>query len=562
MKSIEKLSQKTQLKRYFARRVTNQVRLILGIWRQLNESSWSQVRYEDMRRATQTLIRFAQHFNEEAHRRAAREILQCLDLIDPQEPNPSPELLHNLTEVIHNLSQLALRRGDPRETQSPNALSPKKPIYIAFADPEEAFVLSEQLEFFGFRVLVTTTAVEFQAEMESRQPAAILLDVEFAHNEVSENINEHTTKDHNTKEHHKKETGIELLQKCQQLFDKPVKTVMYSAQPADIFTRLQATRAGGCYFHQGHLELGRLVEQLDNMIQLTPPSPFRVLIVDDSKSQGAATKKILNNGGLIAEHIIDPLGIFEAIEQYDPEILLLDMYMPSCSGEELAQVIRQLEEFHHIPIIFLSAEDDPEKQASIMGSGGDDFLNKSVEPKNLVAEVKARGYRARAIVDLMYRDSLTGLLNHSRILREMRLEIDKALVSGQSLCFAMVDIDHFKSVNDTYGHAEGDRVIKRLAMFLKQRLRKTDAVGRYGGEEFAVVLPNTTLEDAVIFLNDIRDHYSQFRYSTKEGEFSSTFSCGIAQLTQSNAESITIEADEALYDAKRGGRNRVCTYRS
>ena len=215
----------------------------------------------------------------------------------------------------------------------------------------------------------------------------------------------------------------------------------------------------------------------------------------------------------------------------------------------------------HIPIVFLSAEEDKEKQVSAMGFGADDFISKSEEAKYLVAEIKARGRRARELVTLMHRDSLTGLLNHTRILKHLHQEIDKALSSGTPLCFAMVDIDHFKSVNDTYGHPEGDRVIKRLAMFLKQRLRKSDFVGRYGGEEFAIVLTNTTVEDAKVFLNDIREQYSKFRYHSSKGEFTSTLSCGIAELTEQNQNFITVSADEALYDAKRGGRNRVCIAR-
>jgi len=547
MNDKQRASHKQQLKRYFAKRVTNQVRLMLGLWRQLNESSWSAERLADMVNATHTLIRFAQHFNEENHRRAGREILQYLEMFENKNTPPSPEILHQLTKVIHALGELALRRDDVLQDKS-SAMSPKKPIYIALAAIEEGFILAEQLEFFGFRVLLTSTVAEFRSEMASRRPAAVIMESIFGAQDVGLNTSGGPP-------------GIELLRQCQLNYNQPVKAIVYSQAPADIFTRLMATRVGGVYFHQNQLELGPLVEQLDIITQLTPISPFRVLVVDDSKSQGTATQKHLNQGGLIAEHIEDPLMVLDAIESFDPEIILLDMYMPSCTGTELARVIRQVEAYHHIPIVFLSAEDDPEKQASMMSSGADDFLNKSVEPKHLITEVKARGFRARTIVDLMYRDSLTGLFNHSRILRELKIEIDKAQVSHDSLCFAMVDIDHFKSVNDTYGHAEGDRVIKRLAMFLKQRLRKTDTVGRYGGEEFAVVLPNTSLEDAVIFLNDIRNQYSQFRYSTKDGDFSSTISSGIVQFSGANVESITVEADEALYDAKRGGRNRVCVYR-
>ena len=538
--------QQTQLRRFFAKRVTNQVRLILGVWCSLNDGQWSKVGLDDLRNATQTLIRFAQHFNEESHRRAARQIMQCLDLVDPHTLTPTPEILHELTELIGQLSQLAVRRSDTEEGDTPNVLNPKKPIYIALQDLEKAFQVAEQLDFFGFRTLVTTTLFEFESEMKTRRPAAVILDMAFA-SEVEA-----------TQFKDREKSGIEVLQRSQLDYETKVESIVFSARPANIFVRLLAARAGARFFHTGQLEVGKVVEELEMITQLMPPSPYRVLIVDDSKSQGLATQRTLNQGGLITEVINDPLLILDAIERTNPEILLLDMYMPTCVGTELAQVIRQLEEYHHIPIVFLSAEDNKAKQVSAMGVGADDFINKSEEPQYLVAEIKARGRRARELVTLMHRDSLTSLLNHTRILKTLQQEVDKALSNNTSLCFAMVDIDHFKSVNDTYGHPEGDRVIKRLAMFLKQRLRKSDYVGRYGGEEFAIVLTNTTLDDARVFLNDIREPYSKFRYHTIKGEFTSTFSCGIAQATEKNRDFLTVRADEALYDAKRGGRNRVC----
>ncbi len=123
----------------------------------------------------------------------------------------------------------------------------------------------------------------------------------------------------------------------------------------------------------------------------------------------------------------------------------------------------------------------------------------------------------------------------------------------------MIDIDHFKSINDTYGHPVGDRVIKNLAMFLKQRLRKTDFIGRYGGEEFAVVLTNTRLRDAITIFDEIRKRFSQLKQSSgnSKKDFNVTFSCGIVALDESNHERMAVECDEILYDAKRGGRNRV-----
>jgi len=150
------------------------------------------------------------------------------------------------------------------------------------------------------------------------------------------------------------------------------------------------------------------------------------------------------------------------------------------------------------------------------------------------------------------------LYNHTHSLQLLEDASSRARRDGQPLCFAMIDIDHFKKVNDTFGHPMGDRVIKSLALFLKQRLRKTDHIGRYGGEEFAVVMPDTTVHNAAKVLDEIRERFSEIRYPAQPADLSCTFSCGIAELTpDADTKLLTQQADEALYTAKHAGRNRV-----
>ncbi len=169
-----------------------------------------------------------------------------------------------------------------------------------------------------------------------------------------------------------------------------------------------------------------------------------------------------------------------------------------------------------------------------------------------------RAERMRIIRSFMERDSLTGLFNHTKAKKELDISVSRSERSSGELCFAMVDIDKFKSVNDTYGHPVGDRVIIALSRLLQQRLRKTDIIGRYGGEEFAVVLPDTDAASAFRVLNDIREIFSGIRYQVDNGDFAATFSCGIASIKdyRGSAE-IGNAADRALYEAKNSGRNRV-----
>ena len=162
----------------------------------------------------------------------------------------------------------------------------------------------------------------------------------------------------------------------------------------------------------------------------------------------------------------------------------------------------------------------------------------------------------------MIQDSLTGLLNHTRVLEQLDLEIARASRENEDLSFVMIDIDHFKAVNDQYGHPIGDRVIRSLARLLKQRLRKSDSIGRYGGEEFAVILPKTDPKMAGALINEIRESFSKIQHKSNSEElpeFTCTFSAGVAHITEklNSVDSLCQAADKALYAAKHSGRNCV-----
>jgi len=243
---------------------------------------------------------------------------------------------------------------------------------------------------------------------------------------------------------------------------------------------------------------------------------------------------------------------------FDPDLILMDLYMPECTGLEVAGVIRQLEAYISVPIVYLSGETDVDRQMSAIRGGGDDFLTKPIQPNHLISAVNSRAKRARALRALMMRDSLTGLLNHTSIKDKLENELSRSRRTGSELVFAMIDIDKFKSINDNYGHPVGDRVIKSLARLLQQRLRKSDIVGRYGGEEFAAILLDTNLEHAQRIMDDVREAFFGVSQSSENSFFNVSFSCGLASFADyKDPVEMTDAADQALYKAKHGGRNQV-----
>jgi diguanylate cyclase (GGDEF)-like protein len=176
----------------------------------------------------------------------------------------------------------------------------------------------------------------------------------------------------------------------------------------------------------------------------------------------------------------------------------------------------------------------------------------------LNAIVRSKIERYRALRRTMYHDSLTGLLNHSSGKNTLDMVLSSVAHEGDVMAVAMMDIDHFKQVNDTYGHPVGDQVIRSLSWLLKQRLRKQDILCRYGGEEFLIGLPHTDAEQAFTIMDRIRQDFSQIRHPYRDRHFLATVSTGISTYPlYQNGDSLIKAADEALYQAKRGGRNRV-----
>lgn len=355
---------------------------------------------------------------------------------------------------------------------------------------------------------------------------------------------------------------VGLLDRLQQNVQKAVSDdelpLVVVAERFDLDLRLAAVRAGcGAYF-TWPVDAGVIAGRLDQLTRRQVVEPYRVLVIEDEVPLADHYAAVLREAGFSVQVVNEPLEAMHILAEFNPELILMDVYMPDCSGVELAAVIRQEDAYVGVPIVYLSSETNLAKQIDAMRQGGDEFLTKPIEPHLLVASIRCRVQRSRVLGSFLHRDSLTGLHNHTATKEALETEVERARRRGTPFTFGMIDIDHFKIVNDTHGHPVGDRVIKSLSRLLQQRLRKTDVIGRFGGEEFAILLPDTALENAMPVLDELRKSFENIRQTFGEAEFHVTFSCGAAAYpAYQSAEVILREADAALYKAKHRGRNRV-----
>lgn len=466
-----------------------------------------------------------------------RQLAQARAVISQDQRNHILGMMRELHQAaIHRDTSLTDQSGLIAVAQpGQDAVAPRR-IFVVEDEHELAEELKVQLGYFGYDVSVFNTLEAFRLALQQTSDVVVLMDVTFPKDRLG---------------------GVKLMNEIQQGRDTPLPVVFLSAHD-EFEARLEAVRAGSIAYLSKPVNIGNLIDKLDSLTSTKPPAPYRVMIVDDSVALTAYHTAVLEQAGMVVNAVNNPFNVIESLLEFAPDLILIDLYMPECNGTDLAKVIRQLDAFVGIPIVFLSAESDLDKQLFAMGLGGDDFLTKPIQPQHLISSVTSRIRRSLMLRSFMVRDSLTGLLNHTAIKDQLDGEVAWAIRQKKPVSFAMVDIDHFKQVNDSYGHPVGDRVIKSLSRLLKQRLRTSDLVGRYGGEEFAVVLVDADGTTAMKVLDTIRDDFSQLRHLADGKEFPVTFSCGIADVSQfPDAIKLSDAADKALYKAKHAGRNQV-----
>jgi len=455
----------------------------------------------------------------------------------------SPVQLQVLWEDIDELKQSLNQTQALANTYLPSkrqraSSEQTQQIWLVEDDPFLGQELTEQITSFGYKVRLFGSLRDVELAIKQSLPDLMLVDVLFA----AENKN-----------------STDVLRLMPE-FNSSHCPVIFMSALDDFKSRIQATQLGAEGFCLKPLDVPRLMSKIvDIFAKRSAPAP-RVLIVDDDRHLANHYRLTLLAAGMKAELLENPKDILQVVMSFRPELVLMDLYMPEFTGPELAGVLRQHETWDSLPIVFLSSETDLDKQISAMEYGADDFLTKPISDNQLISAVTVRIVRSRQLSALISRDSLTGLLKHSAIKEAVDVEWSRSQRDQSQLVVAMLDIDHFKTVNDSHGHAVGDLVISSVAAILRQRLRQYDIIGRYGGEEFVVVLPGCELESAHTIIDEIRTHFAQVKFRHEDSTFTCTLSAGLAStatLQGYNSAELLVAADKAMYQAKKTGRNRV-----
>jgi two-component system cell cycle response regulator len=317
-------------------------------------------------------------------------------------------------------------------------------------------------------------------------------------------------------------------------------------------------------------------------VAAAPDAPIksRILIVDDHEDNIEVLRVRLDSWGYATAAAYNGPEALAYVDETPPDLILLDVMMPEMDGNEVARRIKANKALPFIPIIMQTALDSTENKVEGLEAGADDYITKPIDFAELRARLRSMlrikrlqeslEEREKELLEVNKKltymsqtDGLTGLDNRRHLNERIEEMFQHAQRLNEPFSLVMCDLDKFKSVNDTYGHQAGDEVLKQLARILKDEAREIDRVGRYGGEEFMLLLPGTVLDAAVTFAERVRKRIEGHTFTFDGGTLTRTSSFGVSGWPHPHidqCDGLVRAADDALYVAKETGRNRVIRF--
>ena len=287
-----------------------------------------------------------------------------------------------------------------------------------------------------------------------------------------------------------------------------------------------------------------------------------ILIVEDSSVNGKLCERLLNKSGYNTAVCTDGESAIEFVNTNSPDLILLDIVMPGIDGYEFCKVMKNNPKIKHTPIIFLSAMNDEQSIIKGFENGAVDYITKPFRHQELLARTKTHVELKRAkekLLRMAITDELTGLVNRRYFMGRLLHEYERTKRYESVFTVLMIDLDYFKKINDTYGHQAGDTVLRTISDSMKLSVRLSDIIGRIGGEEFAVILPETDINAALIIGDRLRKRIEALEIPHKSSKLKITISIGASPSSKDDLsiDDVLQRSDAALYRAKDNGRNRI-----
>lgn len=440
---------------------------------------------------------------------------------------PNQEQKNNINKLLELIKEQEII--DNIDTENPTKLIDQSNIiYILDSDKDFSLGLSKQLQYFGCNARVVNDAASITKNQINTAPLAILIDFDFAEQLLGSNTVVYTIVN-------------ELKLTC---------PIIVLSSHDDFDSRMSAVKFSSCAYFTKPIDINLLIERIHVLTNANIVEPYRVLVLEDDLELANYHALLLECVGIRAYVETNPAMLLNRILQVNPELVIMDLSLPIYNGVELVKLIRQHQSFLTLPIIAIvdNAVIDP----------ANDCLIKPVEEKQLLSTALNMLQHTRYMNASVTKDSLTGLYVHKKIVEYLDIQLKICKRYKRMLSCAIIDIDNFRAVNDTYGHQYGDNVLVTLSNLLKSSMRVSDFVGRYGGEKFVVVFTETADKAAFETLERLREQFSQIAHYADDAEFKVTFSAGIANFPAAgDVDQLMAYAEKAVYSSKVNGRNKI-----
>ncbi|MDJ0656637.1 MAG: EAL domain-containing protein [Xanthomonadales bacterium] len=362
---------------------------------------------------------------------------------------------------------------------------------------------------------------EFKDMLSAMGPDAILIDGEFI--DEIENLGA-------------------LVKKIRAKQNRPMPMVAFS-NATDVSQRLKILRAGADAFLKNDASIREVQRRLADLLQVPENDPYRILIVEDDRTQAVFAESILRKAGMEVRLERDPLKALDHLEQFNPELILMDLYMPHCDGMELTALIREREEFINTPIVFLSGESDTDKHFDALLAGGDDFLSKPIRPRHLISAVTNRVSRARILAlrqqqTTSVTDTVTGLAERPELLETVNAILTDLDQSDPDRPGGILylEIDRPFDIRQRLGLGGFETLADQLAPLITANLAEQDLASRYGDTSYCVMLPNRTLDLLSSTATQIQERIAGHLFQVGDATTSATVSIGVCQFSSQLAD--------------------------
>lgn len=429
---------------------------------------------------------------------------------------------------------------DQRATLQRELPIPRKSPDILVVDGDESntLLLARLLEEHGLSIRTVTTAEDCFQWALNQMPAAIIVILPLAD-----------------------ESGYALVERLRALEGGDHPPILVISNKAGFLDKVQAIHCGADGFFEFPVDWETLIARLRYLLDRNKPSLYRVLSVEDDPDQAAFIKAVLESAGYQVHSLADPQFFEEALLAVQPDLCLLDIMLPNISGFQLARFLRQDERYATMPILFLSTQNALEAHIESARSGADDHLVKPIAPQLLLSAVASRLERSRFLKSLLHRDGLTKLLTHAAFMEEADGVVAQCKRSpGKLACLFIVDLDNFREINSKFGYQTGDRVLTCLATIMRQRIRQSDKVGRYAGEELIGIVEDLEEPDAIKLATRLLEDFARIDHKAADGAtFKATFSAGLCMFEPQvmDLERWRRLTEQAVKAAKTAGKNCV-----